>query len=108
LAYLASPPTQRPIQSVYLKGNLFAAVLMSELFVVTTSLSTRVGLAWKSHVLHLAEGLGIYSIAALIVEMRKARNQNRARRRRCRRARRRASSQAWDASGGRLALSTPG
>lgn len=67
-AYLASPPTQRPIQSVYLKGNLFAAVLMSELFVVTTSLSTRVGLPWKSHVLRLAEGLGIYSIATLIVE----------------------------------------
>ena len=68
LAYLASPPTQSGVQSFFLKGNLFAAVLMSELFVLTTSLSTRVGLAWKSHVLHLAQGLGIYSIATLVVE----------------------------------------
>jgi hypothetical protein len=55
-AWLASPPTERVVQSVFVKGNLFAAVLMSELFVVTASVSTRVGLPWKSHVLQLAQG----------------------------------------------------
>jgi hypothetical protein len=68
LAWFASPPTERVAQSIFVKGNLFAAVLLSALFVVTTSLSTRVGLPWRSHVLQLAQGLGIYSIATFIVE----------------------------------------
>jgi hypothetical protein len=68
LALLASPPTEHVAQSIFIKGNLFAALLLSELFVVTSSLSTRVGLPWKSHVLQLAQGLGIYSIVTVIVE----------------------------------------
>jgi hypothetical protein len=68
LTYLASPPTQQLVQSIYLKGNFFAAVLMSELFVVTASLSTRAGLAFKSHVRCLSEGLVTYSITMLTVE----------------------------------------
>ena len=68
LAWLASPPTERFGQTIFVKGNLFAAVLLSAVFVVVTSVSTRVGLAWRSHVLQLAQGLGIYSIATFIVE----------------------------------------
>jgi hypothetical protein len=68
LAWLASPPTERFAQSLFVKGSLFAAVLLSALFVVVTSVSTRVGLPWRSHVLQLAQGLGIYSIATFIVE----------------------------------------
>jgi hypothetical protein len=68
LTCLASPPAACVAQSILVRGNLFAALLLSELFVVTASLSTRVGLPWRSHVLQLAQGLGIYSIATLIVE----------------------------------------
>jgi hypothetical protein len=68
LAWLASPPTERFGQTILVKGNLFAASLLSTLFVVVTSVSTRVGLPWRSHVLQLAQGLGIYSIATFIVE----------------------------------------
>jgi hypothetical protein len=68
LAWLASPQTERFAQTMFVKGDLFAAVLLSALFVVVTSVSTRVGLPWKSHVLQLAQGLGIYSIADFIAD----------------------------------------
>ena len=68
LTGLASPPTDRFIQAVLIKGSFFVACLMSELFVVTTTLSTRIGLAWRNHVSAISQGLGVYSIITVIVE----------------------------------------
>ena len=68
LAWLANPPTRLWMQSALIRGNLFSAALMSELFVVMIALSVRVGLPWKTHVANIAQGLGIYSIIDVLVE----------------------------------------
>jgi hypothetical protein len=68
LTWLASPPTEYFVQTVVIKGSFFVACLMSELFVITTALSTRVGLAWRNHVSAVAQGIGIYSITTVIIE----------------------------------------
>jgi hypothetical protein len=67
-AWFAAPPAKLPLQTVLIKGSLFVAVLMSELFIVTASLSTRVGLVWRNHVFQIAQGLGTYAIITLVVE----------------------------------------
>ncbi len=67
-AWFALPPAKLPVQTIFIKGSLFVAVLTSELFIVTAFLSTRVGLVWRSHVLQIAQGLGAYAIATLVVE----------------------------------------
>jgi hypothetical protein len=68
LAWLASPPTRLWMQSVMIKGNLFSAALMSELFVGMIALSVTVGLPWKTHITRIAQGLGVYSIIDVLVE----------------------------------------
>jgi hypothetical protein len=68
LAWLASPPTRFWMQSVMIKGNLFSAALMSELFVGMVALSITVGLPWKTHATRIAQGLGVYSIVDVLVE----------------------------------------
>jgi hypothetical protein len=68
LAWLASPPTLLWLQSVIIKGNLFSAALMSELFVGMIALSVTVGLPWKTHITRIAQGLGAYSIIDVVVE----------------------------------------
>jgi hypothetical protein len=68
LAWLASPPTKLWMQSIMIKGNLFSAALMSELFVCMIALSVTVGLPWKTHITRIAQGLGVYSIIDVLVE----------------------------------------
>lgn len=68
LAWLASPPTRLWMQSIMIRGNLFSAVLMSELFVSMIALSVTVGLPWRTHITRIAQGLGIYSIIDVLVE----------------------------------------
>ena len=68
LAWLASPPTVLWMQTVMIKGNLFSASLMSELFVSMIAISVTVGLPWKTHVARIAQGLGLYSIVDVLVE----------------------------------------
>ena len=68
LTWLATPPTDYPRQTIVIKGSFFAACLMSELFVVTTTLSTRVGLAWRNHITAIAQGVGVYSLATVVIE----------------------------------------
>jgi hypothetical protein len=68
LAWLASPPTRLWMQSVMIRGNLFSAALMSELFACMVALSVTVGLPWKTHVANIAQGFGIYSLIDVLVE----------------------------------------
>jgi hypothetical protein len=68
LAWLASPSTRLWMQSVMIRGNLFSAALMSELFVSIIALSVTVGLPWKTHITRIAQGLGVYSIIDVLVE----------------------------------------
>jgi len=68
LTWLASPHTRLWVQAVIIRGNLFSAALMSELFAGMIALSVTVGLPWKTHVANIAQGLGIYSVIDVLVE----------------------------------------
>jgi hypothetical protein len=68
LAWLANPPTRLWVQVVVIRGSLFSAALMSELFAGMMALSVTVGLPWKTHVASIAQGFGIYSIIEVPIE----------------------------------------
>jgi hypothetical protein len=68
LTWLASPPARTWIQAFATKGNLFAAALLSELFVAMMALSINAGLPWKTHVAKIAQGLGAYSLITVLIE----------------------------------------
>ena len=56
------------MESFATKGNLFAAALQSELFVVMMALSINARLPWKTHVAKIAQGLGAYSLLSVLIE----------------------------------------
>jgi hypothetical protein len=68
LTWLASPPAHTWMQSFATKGNLFAAALMSELFVAMMVLAANARLPWKAHVANIALGLGAYSLISVLIE----------------------------------------
>jgi hypothetical protein len=68
LTWLANPHTRFWMQELIIRGNLFSAVLMSELFVAMIALSVSVGLPWKAHVAKISQGLGIYSVIDFLIE----------------------------------------
>jgi hypothetical protein len=68
LSWLASPPTRFIVQSLVIKGNLFAAAWMSELFVGMMTLSARVKRTWSNHVAAISKGFGVYSIIGVAIE----------------------------------------
>lgn len=67
LAWLSTPPVIESIQSFVLRTNFLSSALMSELFVGILWLSTTAGLPWKTHVARIAQGVGAYSLACLIL-----------------------------------------
>lgn len=68
LTWLASPQTLFWQQTVVIRGSLFFAALMSEIFVGTVALSVTIGLPWKSFVGRIAQGFGVYSITDIVIE----------------------------------------
>ncbi|HET6216496.1 MAG TPA: hypothetical protein VFE27_05710 [Acidobacteriaceae bacterium] len=68
LTWLASPPARTWMQAFATKGNLFAAVLQSELFVAMMALSMDARLPWRTHVAKIAQGLGAYSLLGVLIE----------------------------------------
>lgn len=68
LTYLAAPAAVAPVQIEIVKGKFLAATLMTELFVGMMTLSARVGLPWRPHVMHICTGLGIYAAFCVIVD----------------------------------------
>jgi hypothetical protein len=68
LAWLSSPRTYRWREAVVIRGSLFSAALLAELFVGMTALSVTAGLPWKTHGARIAQGLGIYSVFCIVVE----------------------------------------
>ncbi len=68
LSWLASPPARTWRESFVTKGTLFAAALMSELFVLMMSLSISAGFPWRTHVAKIAQGLGAYSLVSVLIE----------------------------------------
>jgi hypothetical protein len=68
LSWLASPLARTWRESFVTKGTLFAAALMSELFVLMMALSISARLPWRTHVAKIAQGLGAYSLISLLIE----------------------------------------
>jgi hypothetical protein len=68
LSWLASPPAPAWILAFVTRGNLFAAALLSELFVGMMALSIHAGLPWRTHEAKIAEGLGTYSLITVVIE----------------------------------------
>ena len=68
ITWLASPPARTWMQSFASKGNLFAAALLSELFVAMMGVSVSAGFPWKTHVAAIAQGMGAYSLIAVLIE----------------------------------------
>lgn len=68
LTWLASPQTLFWQQTVVIRGSLFFAALMSEIFVGMVALSVTIGLPWKTHVGRIAQGFGVYSITDIVIE----------------------------------------
>jgi hypothetical protein len=68
LSWLASPPARTWAESFVTKGTLFAAALISELFVLMMALSISARLPWRTHAAKIAQGLGGYSLVSLLIE----------------------------------------
>jgi hypothetical protein len=68
LSFLASPASRTWIEGFTVRGDLFAAALLSELFVAMMALSMHAGLPWKTHVAKIAQGLGGYSLITVVIE----------------------------------------
>jgi hypothetical protein len=68
LSWLASPPAPTWRQSFVTRGNLFAAALISELFILMMALSTSARLPWRTHAAKIAQGLGAYSLVIMLIE----------------------------------------
>jgi hypothetical protein len=68
LSWLASPPARTWAEAFVTKGTLFAAALISELFVLMMALSISVSLPWRTHVAKIAQGLGAYSLVSVLIE----------------------------------------
>jgi hypothetical protein len=68
LSWLASPAVHLWIKAFVSKGTLFAAALMSELFILMMALSMSAGLPWRTHVAKIAQGLGAYSLVSMLIE----------------------------------------
>jgi len=50
------------------KGSLFAAMLNAQLFAAMAFASTRLGLAWRHHVMAIATGWALWAVVGLFVE----------------------------------------
>ena len=68
LSWLASPAARTWAESFVTKGTLFAAALISELFVLMMALSISARLPWGTHVAKIAQGLGAYSLVSVLIE----------------------------------------
>lgn len=68
-ASLPTPPAKIWEQVVMIRGNLFSDALLSQLFVGIIVLSAQSGLPWKTHVARITQGLGVYSLATVAIEI---------------------------------------
>ena len=69
LSMAVSPGQPHSLQGWTEKGGLFSSLLICELFVSMMLTSTRLGLLWKNHVMGLAQGLTIWMVVGLLIEV---------------------------------------
>lgn len=68
ISYAANPSVPNSLDNWLEKGNLFAAMLNAQLFVAMGLASTRLGLAWRHHVMGIATGWAAWAVVGLFVE----------------------------------------
>jgi hypothetical protein len=69
LTWMAAPRSATLGRAFVLRGNFFSAALLSELFVAMLALSAVAGLPWKTHVARIAQGLGVYSMVCVAIDI---------------------------------------
>jgi hypothetical protein len=68
LTWLGTPRTSDWREALVIQGGFFSATLMSELFVGMIALSVIAGLPVKDHTARISQGLGVYSLACILIE----------------------------------------
>jgi hypothetical protein len=68
VAYGVNPVMPSTLDDWIEKGLLFAAMLNAQLFVAMGLASTRLGLAWRHHVMGIATGWALWAFVGLFVE----------------------------------------
>jgi hypothetical protein len=68
ISYGVNPIVPNSFENWVEKGNLFAAMLNAQLFVAMGLASTRLGLAWRHHVMGIATGWAAWAVVGLFVE----------------------------------------
>lgn len=68
LTWWLVPPGTHGLERLEMKGNLFAAFLICELFLIISSTARKMGLGWRNHVLAVAQGFGAWIIVSLASE----------------------------------------
>jgi hypothetical protein len=68
LAWIVSPPTSGRLETLEVGANLFTSLVTCELFVVMSLTANRLGLAWRSHVMAVAQGLTAWASVAVLID----------------------------------------
>ena len=68
LSFAVHPPSHNSLETWELRGNLFTSLLTCELFLAMMMTATRLGLAWRNHVMRLAQGLTAWAIVAVTID----------------------------------------
>jgi hypothetical protein len=63
-----SPPGLSAREAWEVRGSLFTSLVTCELVTAMAFSATRLGLAWKNHVMALAQGLGAWALAAVAAD----------------------------------------
>jgi hypothetical protein len=68
LAWILTPPARSTLDRLEMKGNLFAALLVCELFLLISMTASRLGLGWRSHVMSIEQGFAGWIVVAVLTE----------------------------------------
>jgi hypothetical protein len=68
LTLLVRPPAPNSLDAWEVRGNLFTSLLTCELFLALIMTSNRLGLAWRNHVMGLAQGLTAWALVAVTID----------------------------------------
>lgn len=69
LAWLVSPPTSRQVDLWEIRANLFTSLVICEMFVAMAMTANSLGLAWRSHVMAIGQGLTLWVCFAVVVDV---------------------------------------
>lgn len=68
LTWWLVPPGAHGLERLEMKGNLFAAFLICELFFIISSTARKLGLGWRNHVMAIAQGFAAWIVVSLLTE----------------------------------------